>query len=73
MSIVRRGGAIAIRNTSDSLLVRLGDGEEVWVPNSVIHEDSMVCYQGDEGTLIVLGWWAEKQEWEEEDDDDDEY
>ena len=39
------------------------EGEEKWVPKSVIHDDSDV-FDGDEngtGTLIVKSWWAKKE------------
>lgn len=29
-----------------------------WVPRSVIHSGSMIRESGDEGILIVSGWWA---------------
>lgn len=38
------------------------EGEEIWVPKKVIHDDSEVWkYPQDEGTLVVEYWWAEKQ------------
>jgi hypothetical protein len=36
------------------------DGDEVWVPKSVIHDDSEVYQGGDTGTLMVKSWWAAK-------------
>lgn len=38
------------------------EGEEMWVPESCIHEDSDVwCDSRDEsGTLVVRLWWAKK-------------
>ena len=38
------------------------DGEE-WLPWSAIHDDSVVYREGDEGTLIIQDWWAEKKGW----------
>lgn len=36
---------------------------EVWVPKSMLHDDSEIVEEGDEGTLIVKERWAEKQGW----------
>lgn len=36
-------------------------GDEHWIPNSVIHEDSEVYKSGTEGDLIVERWFAEKE------------
>ena len=67
-----REGCTGIRETSKALLVRLKDGAMVWVPKSVIHDDSEV-YEKDyeEGKLVVQRWWAEREEWEDDDDTDD--
>ena len=38
---------------------------EVWVPKSVIHEDSEIeedADKGDEGILVVKEWFADKNE-----------
>jgi hypothetical protein len=54
------GEAEAKRTTDKAVLVwLLDDGEEIWVPKSVIHEDSEVHDTGDAGDLIVQRWWAE--------------
>jgi hypothetical protein len=37
------------------------DGKEVWIPRSQVHDDSEVSSQGDEGTLILARWFAEKE------------
>lgn len=34
-----------------------------WVPQSVIHDDSEVFKKGDEGKLVVMMSWAEKEKW----------
>lgn len=60
------GDARAIRETDRALLVEL-DGEERWIPKSVIHDDSEVwTMRGDEdegrkGKLIVKAWFARKE------------
>ena len=53
---------VAKRDTGKALLVVI-EGEEKWIPQSVIHPDSEV-FDADEnstGTLIVKRWWAEKE------------
>lgn len=42
-----------------ALLVEI-DGEEKWVPKSVIDDDSEVYEKDQDGTLIIAGWWARK-------------
>ena len=49
--------------TDSALLVDI-DGDEVWVPKSVIHDDSEVYEKGHEGTLVVESWWARKKGYE---------
>ena len=35
-----------------------------WVPQSVVHDDSEVYRLEDEGTLVVLRWWAVENGWD---------
>ncbi len=51
-----------IRETDDAILVQLHDGEEKWIPKSVLHDDSEVTEKGDEGTLVVHQWFADKED-----------
>ena len=48
-----------------ALLCYMGDGvkegKEVWIPLSVIDDDSEVSGEGDEGDLIVHEWFAIKE------------
>lgn len=53
--------AEAIRASARALLVQLETGEELWVPRSVIHDDSEVYEAGHAGTLVVQAWWALKK------------
>jgi hypothetical protein len=48
--------------TDKAILVEI-DGEEVWVPQSQVDEDSEVYQKGDEGTLIVSEWFAKQRGW----------
>jgi len=47
--------------TEKALLVEI-EGEEEWVPKSVIHDDSEVFDDDEnaEGMLVLEEWWAEK-------------
>lgn len=58
-------GVQAIRATSLALLVPVPAGSrpprELWVPQSVIHDDSEVFATGDAGRLAVKAWWAKKE------------
>jgi hypothetical protein len=59
------GEAHPVRDTNKAVLFYVDDlGREVWVPKSVIHDDSEVWKAGDKaGELVVMEWWASKQEW----------
>lgn len=44
---------------TDAALLCLIDGDEVWVPISVVNfADSEVVEEGDSGLLVVKEWWA---------------
>lgn len=58
------GHGRCIRETDRAILVDFGDedddgGEEVWIPKSVVHDDSEVYEDGGTGEVIVETWWAE--------------
>jgi hypothetical protein len=52
----------AVLRESDKALLVVIDEFEVWVPKSLIHDDSE-CYsmKSGPGTLIVPTWWARKE------------
>lgn len=54
---VRFEGARGIKATAKALLCEI-DGDEQWVPQSQIDDDSEVYEEGGEGALIVSEWWA---------------
>ena len=57
------GPAEPIRQTDKALLVRLeADGEEHWIPLSVIDDDSE-CYsmKSGAGDLIGAAWFADRE------------
>ncbi len=48
------------RESDKALLIKIGD-KEIWVPKSVIHDDSEAFdMKNAEGTVVVKRWWAEK-------------
>ena len=53
-----------IKETEKAILVK-GDvfDEEVWIPKSVIHDDSEVWEEGHMGVLVVQSWFAIKEGW----------
>lgn len=60
---VARIGARALKETAKALLIDAGD-EQVWVPKSVIHDDSEVYAAGHEGELVVQAWFGRKHGWD---------
>lgn len=62
-------GVECLRDTNSAILVFF-NGEEHWIPQSQIHEDSEVWKRGDKGKLIITKWIAKKRNlWDEEDED----
>lgn len=60
--LVRFHDCIAEQETAKALRVWIEDLEEhIWVPKSVIHDDSEVYKDGTTGELVVLEWWASKK------------
>jgi hypothetical protein len=56
--------AYADRETPLALLCVIALGgrkHEKWIPKSQIHDDSEVFRKGDQGKLVVTGWFAEKE------------
>lgn len=43
-----------------ALLVEI-DGEEIWIPQSVIDDKSEMWVEGDMGELVIPLWFAEKK------------
>ena len=52
-----------VRETAKALLVQMPEqsDRELWIPKSVIHDDSEVYGDGHEGELVVARWFAEKE------------
>ena len=56
------GEVECIKETAKAILLKPTDGsEQYWVPKAVVHDDSEVYEEGQEGRLVVKAWWAEKE------------
>ena len=53
--------SVVCRSETAKALLCVVDGKSVWIPKSVISEDSEVYQAGDEGALIIKQWFAEKE------------
>ncbi len=57
--------AEVVHATELAILVKLGDGpfaDKVWIPKSVVHDDSDVTEDDrGPGVLIVAEWWADRE------------
>lgn len=56
----------ATAESEKAILVSV-EGDEVWVPKKIIHDDSETYKKGTSGNLIVQKWWADKNKLEGED------
>jgi len=60
--VVRFDDCRAVHATTKALLVSIPElGDEIWVPQSVVHDESEVFDAGDEGELVLKEWWARKE------------
>ena len=50
------------RETEKAVLFVTKTGDQLWVPKSVVHDDSDVFKNGDEGEFKVKHWWAAKND-----------
>jgi hypothetical protein len=51
---------LCINSTAKACLVLI-EGEEYWIPQSQIDDDSEVWEKNDEGTLVISEWIAEQK------------
>lgn len=61
MDPVEIDGCKCIKASDLAILVRVQDDLEVWIPQSLIHDDSEVWEEGDEGVLIIPEWFASQR------------
>lgn len=57
------GTGKATKATDKALFIELESGEHLWIPKSVLDDDSEV-YDNEgnaEGEVVVKTWWAEKE------------
>ncbi len=59
---VRIQEALCVKETEKAILVQHEDLPDcqMWFPKSVVTDDSEVYKTGDQGTLVIAGWFAEK-------------
>ena len=57
---VRIDDVVCTHATEKAILVEI-DGDDHWIPQSQIDEDSEVWRKGDEGTLIISDWIAQQR------------
>lgn len=43
-----------------AILVKFETGKELWIPKSVVHDDSEVWKGGQDGDVVVFTWWGEQ-------------
>lgn len=54
--------AVCIGATLKAIQVKLAEHEKpIWIPQSLVHDDSEVYKPGQKGSLIVPEWWALKE------------
>ena len=61
MPDIRFDDVVCKAETDKAILVEIG-GEEHWIPQSQILDDSQVWRKGDEGELVVTEWIAIEKE-----------
>jgi hypothetical protein len=52
---------VTVEVETDLALLCIIEDKQRWIPKSVVHEDSEVSGEGDNGTIIIMRWFAEKE------------
>ena len=52
---------VKVKTETDKAILCLIEGEEVWIPKSVLGDDSEVYAFDTEGTLVIARWLAEQK------------
>ena len=61
-AVTRFDDCVAIHATAKALLVRVPDlGEDLWIPQSVIDDESEIFDVDHKGELVIKEWWARKE------------
>ncbi len=63
---VKLGDDGLVLRTSELAVHVQVEGEEIWVPKSVLTDEGDIdedSEKGDEGDIVVRTWWAEKEGW----------
>ena len=55
------GDGECVQEGPKAIRVALETGEDIWIPKSLVHDDSEVWKEGQEGDVVVAEWWAEKE------------
>lgn len=57
------GDGQVVGSSEKALKIELETGDEIWIPKSVIHDDSEVYDDEDnaEGEVVVKAWWAQQE------------
>lgn len=53
--------ATCLHVTERAIRVRLASGSVHWIPKACVHDNSEVYEKGDEGKLVVLAKFAERE------------
>lgn len=61
------GDGRVLREAKSGLALLISvENEEIWVPKSILHDESDIdetSEVGDEGDVVVPEWWAEQEGW----------
>lgn len=52
---------VVCKAATDKAILVVIEGEEYWIPQSQIDDDSEVWKKDDEGTLVISDWIAEQK------------
>ena len=52
---------VTVEAETDLAILCTIDDKKLWIPKSVVHEDSEVSGEGDTGTIVIMRWFAEKE------------
>lgn len=50
-----------LKETRKALLLRNEDGDEIWIPKSLLGDETETKAEGDKGRVFVQEWYAEQE------------